>query len=114
RARDILRARLPRLQHRFLHQVVGEVGVAAQAAAEGAQMRQQRRQLALETGVVERTGGGDVGGAAHGRRRSGRKNRAEEKSCIPSLLSGWRRRCKAYRAGGKYLASGPLNGAFEV
>ena len=54
RAGDIGGARFPRLQHGFLHQIVGEVGIPRQAAAKGAQVRQHRRQFLLEARIVER------------------------------------------------------------
>ena len=46
--------RRPRLEQRLLDQIVGEVAAAGQRAAEGAQMRDDRRQLFLEFGIGQR------------------------------------------------------------
>ena len=47
-------ARRPGLQQRFLDEIVGEVAAARQRAAEGAQMRNDRRKLILELGIGQR------------------------------------------------------------
>ena len=47
-------ARRPRLEQRFLDEIVGEVAAARQRAAEGAQMRDDRRQLILEFVIGQR------------------------------------------------------------
>jgi hypothetical protein len=46
--------RAPGVEHRVLDQVVGPVGVARQAAREGAQMGNDLLELAFELGVAER------------------------------------------------------------
>src|SRR3546814_3960707 len=48
-ARNILRPRLPRLHHRFLHQIVGQVGVAAQAVPKRAQLRSAEHTSELQS-----------------------------------------------------------------
>ena len=47
-------ARRPRLEQRFLDQIVGEVAAAGQRAAERAQVRDHRRQLVLEFRIGQR------------------------------------------------------------
>src|SRR4029078_1333868 len=47
-------ARRPRLEQRFLDEVVGEVAAARQRPAEGAQVGNDRRELLLELRILER------------------------------------------------------------
>src|SRR3546814_7235899 len=53
RARAIPVARRPCLQQRILHQIVGNVPLPAQAPREGAQMRDQRLELAAKPFLLE-------------------------------------------------------------